>query len=192
MGKSALPLGDTVKVDGIKISAVAVTVTLAVASVIPAALARMVAVPAAAPVTATVALVNPEAIITVAGTVATAVFEELSVKVMPFAGAGLAKVNVRVLTAAPGMFSVVGEKLIEVVTCSEAEPAVKNGAEAEIVADPGAAPVSCGALDGCVDPAGIVMVDGATVTFVESELASVTVTPPAGAAVGNVTCKGVV
>ena len=180
------------KVDGINISAVAVTVTLAVASVIPTAPARMVAVPAAAPVTETVALVNPAAMLTEAGTVATAVFEELRVKVMPFTGAGLAKVNVRLLTADPGMFSVVGEKAIDVVTCSVVEPAVKNGAEAEIVAEPGAAPVSCGALAGCVNPAGIVIVAGETVTFVGSELASVTVTPPAGAVAGNVTCSGVV
>ena len=45
---------------------------------------------------------------------------------------------------------------------------------------------------GWVDPAAIVTVEGTTVTFVESELESVTVRPPAGATVGSVTCSGVV
>ena len=40
------------------------------------------------------------------------------------------------------MASVAGEKLIEVVTCTGAEPEVKNGAEAVMIADPGARPVS--------------------------------------------------
>ena len=84
-----------------------------------------------------------------------------------------------------------GEKLIEVVTCSEVVPEVKNGADAVIFADPGATPFSCGALNGCVDPDGMVTVAGETPTLVESELERVTVTPPAGAAEGSVTCNGV-
>ena len=85
-----------------------------------------------------------------------------------------------------------GETLIEVVTCSEVVPEVKNVADAVMLADPGATPVICGALAGCVDPNAMVTVDGETLTFVESELVSVTVTPPAGAADGSVTCKAVV
>lgn len=116
MGKSTLALGDTVKLAGMIMSATAVTETVAVASVMPAALARIVAVPAVAPVTGTVADVDPAAIVTEAGTVAAAVLDELIANVSPLGGAGLASVNVRFWTAAPEIVSVAGEKLIDVVT----------------------------------------------------------------------------
>ena len=90
-----LELGDTVSVAGMMISAEAVTVTLAVASLMPEALARIVAEPDAAPVTGTVMDVCPAPMVTEAGTVATAVLEELIANVIPPVGAGLANVNVR-------------------------------------------------------------------------------------------------
>lgn len=95
MGKSTLELGETVRVAGMRISAVAVTVTPAVASLTPAALARIVADPDAAPVTGTVTDVCPAPMVTEAGTVATVVFDVLIANVNPPAGAGLANVNVR-------------------------------------------------------------------------------------------------
>ena len=58
-----------------------------------------------------------------------------------------------------------------------------------MLAVPKLTPVTCGAVAGCVDPAGIMTLAGETLTFVASLLVSVTVTPPVGAGVGNVTWK---
>ena len=52
---------------------------------------------------------------------------------------------------------------------------------------PGALAVTCGAVAGVVAPAAIVTVAGEMLTLFESLLASVTVTPPAGAGPGSVT-----
>jgi hypothetical protein len=63
------------------------------------------------------------------------------------------------------------------------------GADAVIVALPGASPVTCGAVAGCVAPAAMVTEVGAIETVAGLLLDSVTVTPPAGAGVDNVTGK---
>jgi hypothetical protein len=71
-----------------------------------------VAVPAATPVTATVALVAFAANVTVKGTVATNGLLELRVTVKPPAGAGADKVSVRFWVAVPVIVRLAGEKLI--------------------------------------------------------------------------------
>jgi len=58
------------------------------------------------------------------------------------------------------------------------------------LAVPKLTPVTCGCVAGVVAPAAIVTVAGETVSFDVSLLASVTVTPPAGAGPGRVTGKG--
>src|SRR5215472_16258189 len=56
-------------------------------------------------------------------------------------------------------------------------------------ADPKLTPVTCGCVAGVVCPAAILTLAGDTVTLVVSLLLSVTVTPPAGAAVPRVIAK---
>ena len=58
-----------------------------------------------------------------------------------------------------------------------------------IVADPKSTPVTCGGVVGLACPAAIVTLEGDIVTLEVSLLASVTVTPPLGASVPNVTEK---
>ena len=65
-------------------------------------------------------------------------------------------------------------------------PEVKPTAEAVMLADPMPVPVNCGGVAGVVAPAAMVTVAGDTVTLVVSLLASVTVTPPAGAGADRV------
>ena len=88
--------GDTVIVAGIRMSAVAETVTLAVVSVTPAVLARTTVDPADTPVTAIVVEVVPAAITALTGTVATDGFVELRLNTKPSGPAGLLSVKVRV------------------------------------------------------------------------------------------------
>ena len=92
------------------------TVMTAVASVKPPKPARIVVAPALTPVTGTVTVVAFAAIVTVAGTVAVAVEEELMLTVNPPGGAGPDKVRVRFLVSAP--FSVIeaGARLMVAVT----------------------------------------------------------------------------
>ena len=63
-------------------------------------------------------------------------------------------------------------------------------ADAVMVADPGASPVTCGAVDGCVAPAAIVTVEGEIETIAGLLLESATVTPLAGAGAGKVIWNG--
>jgi hypothetical protein len=77
------------------------TVTVAVAGAMLAALAVMVAEPAATPVTGTVAVVAPTAKDTVPGTVAAAGLLELRFTVTPPAGAAADKVSVKFCVAVP-------------------------------------------------------------------------------------------
>ena len=58
-------------------------------------------------------------------------------------------------------------------------------------AEPRFTPFTTGWVAGVFCPAAMLTVTGVTVTFVVSELAKVTVTPPVGAASGNVTANGV-
>ena len=110
------PFGETVMVAGIRISAAAVTVTLAVASVRPAVVARITDEPAETPVTVIVVDVVPAAIVAIAGTVATAEFDELMLNTKPCGPAGLARVKVRVWEPVPEMLSELGDRVAVVVT----------------------------------------------------------------------------
>src|SRR5579864_7136251 len=67
---------------------------------------------------------------------------------------------------------------------AEANP----GAEALMVGDPTALPVTCGCVVGAVAPAAMNTL-AVTLALVESVLLSVTVTPPVGAALGKLTFK---
>ena len=93
-----------------------VTVMAAVASVKPAMLARIVVAPAATPVTGTVTVVALAAIVTVAGTVAVDVDEELMLTVNPPAGAGPDRVRVRFLVSEPFSVMEAGARLMVAVT----------------------------------------------------------------------------
>lgn len=86
------------------------TVTVAAALVIFAALAVIVVAPGAIPVTGTLTLVAPAAKAALAGTVATPGLLETSVTVSPAAN-GADKLNVRFWTAAPVMVRLAGAKL---------------------------------------------------------------------------------
>src|ERR1700680_3082257 len=59
-----------------------------------------------------------------------------------------------------------------------------------MVADPKLMPFTLGGTGGAVAPAGIKMFAGVTVSFEVSLLVSMRMTPPAGAAVANVTGNG--
>jgi hypothetical protein len=67
---------------------------------------------------------------------------------------------------------------------------VNPGADPVIVREPKLTPITFGAVAGEVWPCGINTAVGVIVAFSGSELASVTVTPPAGALVARVTCIG--
>jgi hypothetical protein len=79
-------------------------------------LAWIVVVPAATPVTATVAVVAFAAKVTLEGTVATPILLELRFTLNPPAGAGPDKFKVRVCEAFPLTVTFCGEKLTEPVT----------------------------------------------------------------------------
>lgn len=156
-----------------------------------AAVARIVVVPFPAPVTGTLALVLFAAIMTDAGTVATAGFVELRLTGKPPAGAGPESVSIRFCVAVPAIVRFCGEKLSDAVTCTDwvAEP--KPGADAVMVAGPTPTPLIRGWVAGAFDPAGIL-------TFVTESVARDallvvrdTVTPPAGAFAESAICTGV-
>jgi hypothetical protein len=65
---------------------------------------------------------------------------------------------------------------------------VKPGADAVMLADPSLMPLTCGGVVENVDLAAMKTL-GVTVAVALSLLASATVTPPAGAGVGKVTCS---
>ena len=100
------------------------TVMTAVASVKPAKTARIAVDPAATPVTGTVTVVALAAMVTVAGTVAAAMAEELRLTVSPPVGAGPDKVRVRFLVSVPFTVNVAGVKLMVAVTFTAAAPCV--------------------------------------------------------------------
>ena len=94
---------------------------LAVVSANSAALARIVAEPGATPVTVTLAEVALAKIVTLAGTVATAVFVELKLIVVPPTGAGPDIVRVNVLVPTSINVRLAGEKAIVAVTLAVCE-----------------------------------------------------------------------
>lgn len=117
MGNEAVFPGATARVEGTLMLTAFVTVTLAVAVVKLAALAWMVAEPAATPVTNTLVVVAPAAMVAVLEpTVAAAGLVEVTLKVMPPVGAGPERVRVRLWVAVPAIERVCGEKLMVPVT----------------------------------------------------------------------------
>jgi hypothetical protein len=120
IGNETVFPGVTAMLEGTLMLTVYVSVTLAVAVVTLALLAWMVAVPAATPVTDTVVVVWPAAMVTVLeATVAAAVLVDDTLKVIPPAGAGPERVNVRGSVAVPGIERVDGERLIVAATCTD-------------------------------------------------------------------------
>jgi hypothetical protein len=156
-------------------------------------LAVIVADPAATAVTGTVTLVAPVAKLTVAGTVATLALLLLSVTAST-AGAGKDKFSCRFCVPVPLMVRLAGEKLIvavgleaALVTCTCPLAVGKPKADAVMLADPAATPVTVIVARVLVAPSGMVKVLGNTVAIEVLLLASVMDTPPAGAPAPNVT-----
>ena len=79
----------------------------------------MVVEPGATPVTVTEALLDPAAMFTEAGTVATPVLLELKVITTPAAGAGADKFSVRFCVPVPTTVALLGEKLAVAVTWTD-------------------------------------------------------------------------
>ena len=139
----------------------------------------MVALPTPVPVTFTLAVVDPAVNATVAGTVATAVFEELSVKLRPPVGAGAEMVRTTGVGVDSGMVVEGGKDAVSetlTVRMSGANPA----AEAVMVVEPYPTPVICGLVEGSLVPAGTTTL-GVTVATAVLLLLKLTVTPPVGA-----------
>src|SRR5207237_1360577 len=155
-----------------------------------APLAWITVVPGATPVTGTFALIAFAAIITVPGTVATPGLVELRLTVRPPAGAALESVSVKFCVVVPEIVRFCGEKPMVAVTWTVPEAGEYPVAVALILAVPKATPVTCGCIAGAVCPTATEIVDGLMVTFAESLLVNVMVTPPAGAGMGKVTGKG--
>jgi hypothetical protein len=119
IGNGVVFPGVTETLEGTFMLTVLVTVAVAVADVKFALLAWIVVVPGVTPVTDTVVVVAPAAMVAVLEpTVATAGLVDVTLKVMPPVGAGPERVRVRLSVAAPGIERVDGEKLILPVTCT--------------------------------------------------------------------------
>jgi len=159
----------------------AFTFTVAGVTVTLAAVAPMVVVPPPTPVTGMLTVVVPCAMVTVAGTVATPVLEELTLKVTPPVGALAERVRVRFWVAVPVMVVGVGVIVAVAVTFTVPVPCAKPLAVAVIMVDPSPMPVTCGWVAGVVAPAGIDTLRVEGVALVASVITRVTVVPPAGA-----------
>jgi hypothetical protein len=178
-----------VKFDGRLIGPAFSTVTVTVADGPPgvAALAVIVVEPGPAPVTGTLAVVAPAAIVAVEGIVTICSGAALKLTIKPPAGAGDERVSVRFCVAGPVTVTFCGEKVSVAATWTAWTAGPYPGAEALMLADPKLTPVTCGCVTGVVAPPAIDTVAGDTVRIAGSLLASVTVTPPAGAGDGSVT-----
>jgi len=158
------------------------------------ALAWTMVEPVATPVSAKVALVAFAAKVTVGGTVATLVLSDLRLTVRPFVPAAGDKFNVTCCGVVPVTDMVDCAKLSvgvggAVTVTAMVLPEVKLAAEALMVADPAATPVTCGCVVGTRAPCGMMMLAG-TVAIVLSVLDRVTVTGPDVEAVDKVTANG--
>jgi hypothetical protein len=135
-------------------AAACVTVTVAVAPAIPAALAVMVTDPAATPVTGTDKVVLVPKVIA-AGTVATDALLELRLTTSP-AGAGADRFSVKSCVTVPLIVMLPGEKPMVIAappaTCTWALAVAYPGAEAVMVADPALLPVTVGTVREAVSP----------------------------------------
>jgi hypothetical protein len=121
-----------------------VTVAVALVTLGVAALAVIVVVPSAAPVTEMFAVVAPAAIVEEPAIVTTPAGLSASVTFSPPPGAGADKVRVSVLVSVPEMLRVCGEKLNEPATVTGWLEEVYPGADAVIEAVPKLTPVTCG------------------------------------------------
>lgn len=180
------------------IAADCATVTVADVLERPVALAEMVAVPAAMPVTGTVTLELFAPKLTLAGAVTTPVLLDVMLTVKPPAGAGVERFRARFCTVAALSVTLAGEKLM-VVPGPEPVPTVtcvltdRNPlADAVRSADPVLIPLTTGARFGAIDPSGMKMFTGATITVAGSLLVSVRKTPPPAAGVPSVKRYGTV
>lgn len=82
-----------------------------------------------------------------------------------------------------------GDRASAAATLTACTPFAYPEADAVMLAVPKLTPVICGCTAAWVWPDATVTVEGEILTFVLSELISVTVTPPCGAAVGRVTAN---
>lgn len=143
-----------------------VTSTVADAEVTFAALAVMLAVPIATPVTCTCALVAPVGIKTVAGTVAIEVLVDARFTVKPGAAAAEDSVSVTFWVPPGVRLIVAGGKLSAVPpTDTVVDPAAYPDAIACTVPAPALMPLTCGCVAGVFAPAAMVTVLGVTVTL---------------------------
>ena len=119
IANGTLSPGPKVTVAGIIMSIARVTVTFAVASVKPAAVARITLLPAATPVTGIVTVVAVAGIVnTAAGMVAAAGLLELTFTAKPPVGAGPDNVKVRFFVSVLLTERVSGENVMVAVTCT--------------------------------------------------------------------------
>lgn len=128
------------------------------------ALACTTVVPEATPVTDTPIDVALAGITTVAGTVAIAGLSTLMLIVKPLAGAGDESVSVSWCLVFAAMVRGDGERVRLPVTDTIWLEDVNPFADAVMVAVPNATPVNCGGREGVVEPAGMRIFVGFTVT----------------------------
>ena len=146
--------------------------------------------PGATLVTGTDTLELPAATVIDIGTVATAGFVELKVNVTPLAVAGDDRVKDRFrVVPTPVMLRLAGKRLAAVPTSTNWVSPVMLNADALMLAEPAAAPVSNGCLARAVWPCGMMMFSGEMVAVDGSLLLRLTKTPPDGAARASVTGK---
>jgi len=145
-------------------------------------LARIVVDPTPVPVTGIAVLVLPARIVTLAGTVASAVLSLESVKVRPPAGAAPEMVRVALVVTVLYVLSGDGVMVAIVLTVTGPEAGAKPVPVAAMVVLPMETPVTCGLVVGTVDPAAM-KIDEVTVATDGLALVRVMVRPPVGAGV---------
>ena len=130
------------RVRSISVILAALTCTVAVASLIPAADARNVVLPAPAPVTSIQTRLSPAGIVAVEGTVAIKGSSELRVKVIPPAGAGAESLRDILVVRVTTVDTDVGLKLAVTVTTTLRVSCAKPIAVAVICVVPIPTPVT--------------------------------------------------
>ena len=116
---------------------------------------------------------------------ATPGLSELNVAKNPAGGAAVDRRRKTICVEPAGSIRFGGENVSVAPTGTTLVAVAYPGAEAVMVADPILIPLSWGWDAGAVEPPGIKMLAGETLTRDELLLVNVTVTPPAGAAVLN-------
>jgi len=143
MGNDADCASATESPDGVPMVPGGVTVTVSVAlGTFGGAPAVIVVLPAATPATANVAVLEPAANVTVAGTVATPVLLEARLTVTPPVGAAADSVSVRVALAVAATEIVEGVTLTPAVTDTGCAAEIYPGAVAVMFADPTLTPLT--------------------------------------------------